>query len=268
MTQGPDAQPDSIDDLEQDLNRVRAELDEYQELIEELPSIYEGKFRHQLQTVAQDIRRLLDEQQALQEQIHHALAPSGPQPEALPASPATPIGLPRQAQDPLETAQGGLALVARIRRGLQRSGGPDSSSPSRLVLLAMATALVAAALAASVGVMRRARSPQPASPAEPSLAEQARPPGSQADSPAEEATALRLRFNGECWIEAQTLDGETILATTFQQGDVRSLPLGQGLRLLAGRPDLVQVAVGDDEFRTLGTIDRIDWVVISPPTSP
>ncbi|MGB5135646.1 MAG: RodZ domain-containing protein [Prochlorococcaceae cyanobacterium] len=269
---GPPAEELSVDELEQELTRVKAELEEYQGLIEELPTIYEGKFRHQLHDVAQDIRRLLDEQQALQEQISHALT-AAQQPEALSTvhAAANPSSEPPAPTAPSASRGTGPLSALRSRFG---PASTESASPSRgrLVLTAAVTTLTVAALVTGLGLWRRSRVPQLAVPAVPPAAPQASSPApTTALKPAsqpEDEPQLRLRFNGECWIEVQTLAGETVLVNTFQAGDVRRLPLGEGLRLLVGRPDLLEVAVGEVDFRTLGPIDRIDWVVIRPPGNP
>jgi cytoskeleton protein RodZ len=44
----------------------------------------------------------------------------------------------------------------------------------------------------------------------------------------------------------------------------KRFPLGQGLKVMAGRPDLVTAAVGAKPPRPLGTIQTIDWQVFSP----
>lgn len=255
---------------------MKAELEEYQGLIEELPSIYEGKFRHQLQGVAQDVRRLLDEQQALQEQISHALAGAAGA-DALPAGFAAPPD-PLSACEPAREAPLPAARFAGLRSRL-RLPATEADSPARLrlVLLVALTTLVVAALVAVLGVWVRSRPPQLATPGDPTALPEPEAdrtvdpevdPQDVADAavtePADPAS-LRLRFNGECWLEVQTLEGEVLLVNTFQTGEERTLPIGPGLRLLAGRPDLLEVAVGEETFRTVGPIDAIDWLEIRPP---
>jgi len=258
MTQSNEAEEPSIEELEQELTRVKPELEDYQGLIEELPAIYERKFRQQLGDVAQDIRRLLDERQSLQEQLRQALA-CGQQPEA----PSTLATAPVRSIDLL------TALLGR-----RNASASTFSAPSRrwLLLIAAITTLMVAALAASLGLWRRSRVPQLATPAAPPTAPQTATPTPASKLASQSAPdielQLRLRFNGECWIEVQTLDGETVLVKTFQDGETRSLPLGEGLRVQAGRPDLLEVAVGEGDFRTFGAIDRINWVVIRPPDMP
>jgi hypothetical protein len=255
----PEADDTSTEALEQELTRVKAELEEFQSLIEELPSIYEGKFQHQLRDVAQDIRRLLDERQALQQQIDRSLQ-GGQDPEALPApvaeSPATPDDeLPRSEPEP------------------SRQGFASSKSPVLLLLVSALTALAVAAGVAAFGLWNRARAPQLSAPPPPDAeAPTSEPVGGQPES-AEAAPpigpgSLRLRAQGECWVEVQTLEGRRVFMGTLEEGDERRLDLGEGLRLLAGRPDLLELAIGREPYSTLGSIEQIDWITLRPPADP
>ncbi|MEX1315732.1 MAG: DUF4115 domain-containing protein [Synechococcaceae cyanobacterium] len=211
MPREPEGQQPSLEELETELAGLRAELDDYQHLIEQTPAIYEETFRHRVHQVALEIRRLLDEQQDLRGRMAQALAP-GREPAELPEAP------PRRRRWPV------LAGV--------------------VAAVALTTAMLGT-------LLRGPRQPAP-------LAE---PAAEVAD-----ALPLRLRARGDCWLQVESLDGETILVDTLNAGDERRLPLGDGLRLLVGRPDLLDVAVGGDDFRTFGPIDAIDWVVIRPPT--
>lgn len=80
-----DEQAIRLEVLEAQVAEAQAELEEYQRLLNELPEIYEGKFRQKLRSVAQEIRQLLDERKALQQQVGHALVETK-QPKLLPAS--------------------------------------------------------------------------------------------------------------------------------------------------------------------------------------
>lgn len=256
----PEADDTSTEALEQELTHVKAELEEYQGLIEELPSIYEGKFRHQLRGVAQDIRRLLEERQALQQQIDHALQGDEPS-AALPAAEPSPD--PSDVDADWSSPHPDDAPPAPVQ------------PPTRLILLSALTAFLVAALVAAVGLWSRSRAPQVATPAEPPAPVQTppadtSPPDADAAAASDERSGplLRLRARGQCWVEVRNLEGETLFMNTLRAGEERSLPLGDGLQLLAGRPDLLDVATGDDDFRLFGAIDQIDWVVIRPPAEP
>ena len=241
-----DGRPLDVEELELELSRLRAELEEYQGLIDELPEIYEAKFTHQLRDVAQDIRRLMDERQALQEQINRSL-------EAAPAAPllaAAPEPLPSPPRPWVPPA-----VVAAARRWLRRL-------PRRRLGLAAAGTAFALGVVAVVQWQPppapRAAAPAPIPPpAEPLPA----PPQAAADP------ELRLRASGESWLEVQTLDGEVVYVNTLQEGQTATIRLGQGLRIRSGRPDLLEFAVADQPFVLLGPVYDLDWRTIRPPES-
>ena len=70
---------------------------------------------------------------------------------------------------------------------------------------------------------------------------------------------LRLQALGPSWVEVRSLEGETLYAAILQ-GQVQ-LPLGRGVKVLAGRPDLVRVSVAGERPKVLGRINRIEWVL-------
>jgi hypothetical protein len=61
-------------------------------------------------------------------------------------------------------------------------------------------------------------------------------------------------------VEVRSLEGETLYGAILQ-GQVL-LPLGRGVKVLAGRPDLVRVAVAGGRPKVLGRIDQIAWVEV------
>jgi hypothetical protein len=69
-------------------------------------------------------------------------------------------------------------------------------------------------------------------------------------------------------VEVQTLDGRRVFMDTLRPGEERRLALGDGLRLLAGRPDLLEVAIGNAPYVSPGSIDRIEWITLRPPAQP
>ena len=80
----------AIEELERQVAEARAELEKYQCLLNELPGIYEEKFRQKVRSAAEDIRQLLDERKSLQEQVSRGLLhPRGP--EALPPAAEVPL---------------------------------------------------------------------------------------------------------------------------------------------------------------------------------
>jgi cytoskeletal protein RodZ len=94
------------------------------------------------------------------------------------------------------------------------------------------------------------------------------PPASiPAPAPAPKAAPdqLLLRSAGPSWLEVRDTAGGTLFRGTFT-GEKR-FPLGRGLRVLAGRPDLVTAAIGGAEARPLGRIDQVEWRSFTPVTA-
>ena len=71
---------------------------------------------------------------------------------------------------------------------------------------------------------------------------------------------LRLQASGPSWVEVRSLEGESLYGAILQ-GQVL-LPLGRGVKVLAGRPDLVRVSVAGQRPKVLGRIDQIAWVEV------
>jgi cytoskeletal protein RodZ len=98
-----------------------------------------------------------------------------------------------------------------------------------------------------------------------------RPAGSPPNSPAPAALAkpdqLLLRSVELSWLEVRDGNGVTLFRG-FLRGEKR-FPLGNGLKVLAGRPDLVTVAAGTQSPSALGRIDQVVWRTFRPtPGAP
>lgn len=114
-----------IQHLEQQLETLREEAAALQDLLEELPQIYESKFRQRLQGILEQQQLLLEDNHLLREQLY-ALLPlaqaGAPQQQALPAAaPSAEPGDP--GAPPLRSLLQGLG---RLGSGL----GPGSWSSS------------------------------------------------------------------------------------------------------------------------------------------
>jgi hypothetical protein len=219
--------PESTQALERELARTQAELEQCRSLIEELPSIYEGKFTQRVRAVAADIQRLLQERRTLQVQISRALDAAQAPAQLVAADPATP------------------------RRQI----------PRRTVLLAGCIALGLAAALAVIATQRRV--PRP--PAAPPPRAAATPPDAAETASAKRPAELRLRARGEAWLEVQNLRGDKVFVGTLQNGQERRLPLGDGLRVRSGRADLLEASVGGDPPSPLGPVWDLGWKTFSPP---
>lgn len=139
-TSMPDVDAATVLFLEQELERAKAELAEYQVLMNEVPCIYEAKYRQELTSQLMEIRRLLEERRSLQQQLSIALQsrlenpalPAGvsaPEPEAAadPVQPRTDRPTPRRLR-PWRLRRWRLGLARRFgapaRRLAQQSGLP------------------------------------------------------------------------------------------------------------------------------------------------
>lgn len=78
---------------------------------------------------------------------------------------------------------------------------------------------------------------------------------------------LRVRTANVSWMEITNLTGQQRLFRGMFRGE-QSYPLGQGLRLRAGRPDQVQVALGNGPLKPLGTVKDIRWFRFQDPANP
>jgi len=88
------------------------------------------------------------------------------------------------------------------------------------------------------------------------------PPASRAGQPpasgrGDATHQLVLVASGVSWLEVQTVGGRSLFRGNFS-GE-RSFPLGQGLRVLSGRPDLVTVRLGRAKPQRLGPIEQVIW---------
>lgn len=77
-------------------------------------------------------------------------------------------------------------------------------------------------------------------------------------TPKAQVRELRLISPQPSWLEVQNNAGTVLFQGSFQ-GE-RRFPLNGGLRVKAGRPDLVQASLGDQPPRVLGPIEKIRWV--------
>jgi cytoskeleton protein RodZ len=68
---------------------------------------------------------------------------------------------------------------------------------------------------------------------------------------------LQLTSSRPSWLEIKTKSGTTLFRGSFT-GE-RRFPLGQGLEVLAGRPDLVRAQIGGGAAQPMGAIDQVRW---------
>ena len=109
----PDTLGLSAQQLERELARTREELQAMQALLEDLPSVFENKFRQRLQPLLEQQQRLLSENTVLRQHLHQLQPGVG-------TGPHQPVLLPQQQERP------------RLRRALRHAFGlADQSQPDR-----------------------------------------------------------------------------------------------------------------------------------------
>ena len=237
----------AIEELERQVAEVQAELEKYQCLLNELPGIYEDKFRQKVRSAAEDIRQLLDERKSLQEQVSRGLLhPRGP--EALPPAAAVSLTPVRRSWSYLHLPRF-QSLYAAI---------PSFGLPNRLqlgVLFGAGVALVLMVLGLPYLLNRRSL-PLGGSP---------RVPISRERSPLPTAASLRVEARGgQSWVQVERLGGGIVYDAILESGQNKNLPLGSGLKILSGRPDLLYVGVGMFPAVRLGAVDDLDWFEFRP----
>ena len=77
---------------------------------------------------------------------------------------------------------------------------------------------------------------------------------------------LLLRSDQPSWVEVRNDDGQVLFSGLLEK-EAR-FRLASGLRVLAGRPDLVTATVAGEAPRRLGTISQVDWQDFAPASSP
>ena len=145
-------------------------------------------------------------------------------------------------------------LAPRAPSGPAKStASPIGSGSGRLVIAVAILAALSAAGAAGWQQWQRyqARPIQP--PAQPALLTAA--PKTCGGSL--EPNQLQLSTSQPSWLEVKTKTGTSLFSGTFT-GE-RSFPLGQGLEVLAGRPDLVRAKLAGGAAQPLGRIDQLRW---------
>ena len=221
-----DGQAARLEALGSQVAQAQAELEEYQRLLNELPGIYEGKFRQKLRSVAQEIRQLLDERKALQQQVGQALAETR-QPKLLSAS-----GAASEFPDHPKTQIWTKLQIPRFRR----------PPKLRLIGICTGTALVLVGAALVIPSLFSDRSPAPNG-----------------------STSIQLQARGgESWVLVEDLKGRQVFDGILQPGAPKRFLLAQGLRLRSGRADLLFIAMGDAVPKPLGEVGDLDWVEIRP----
>jgi hypothetical protein len=245
--------PEAIKDLERQVAEAQAELERYQGLLNELPGIYEDKFRQKVRTVAQDLRHLLDERKALQAQVSRSLAQVQERqalPPVLEVESRPRASLPRFRTSP--TADDSVLArqiswhylrfdIPRVRLwALSLTGGFGIALLLIFGLQFLANRRTASRVG-SVAPIERSRIPTSAA-----------------------ATLSLQARGGQSWVLVESLAGRKVYDAVLDSGESKVFPLGAGLRVRSGRADLLFVTVGSDSPRALGGVSDVGWVEFRP----
>ncbi|MFM7268157.1 MAG: RodZ domain-containing protein [Cyanobium sp.] len=295
MAESPDPEGLKHEALRQELEAVQRRRDSYQNLLKDLPEIFEGKFRERLRPLQQHNEQLQLEGLALREQIRRALPDASAAPSQPTTTPLTPSA-PQAAATPPSSLQGeavpppinALPSPTHFADGPEAAGSEpaaqevtEESACARrswwaqafaevrgrqawllrggLLLVLLMAALSQAQRLLPVGDPGAGRAgggssrPAKAPTVSPARAERETPRSAQHRT----AASLRIKASQPVWVEVEAMDGRSLLYSLFQ-GE-RSFPLGQGLRIRAGRPDLIRVQRNGAEARTLGDVNDLGW---------
>ncbi|MCP9798970.1 helix-turn-helix domain-containing protein [Cyanobium sp. Lug-B] len=138
-----------------------------------------------------------------------------------------------------------------------RRSGPPGWLWAVLVLLG-GGAVAVAALQGRLPVPMVAGVPTAApSPGQATASGQPDAPAPAPAAPRPAPDQLLLESRQPSWLEVRTAAGETLFRGTFT--GAKRFPLDSGLRVLAGRPDLVTASAGTLPPQTLGRIDQVVW---------
>ena len=91
-------------------------------------------------------------------------------------------------------------------------------------------------------------------------------PAVPASVPRQQALELELVSVEPIWLAVRAQGEQKLVYEGNFQGK-KLFPLGKGLELRSGRPDLVKIRLGEQPAKALGSIDRIEWVSIKPPAT-
>jgi len=233
-------QDDYLSTLEE-LEAARNQLANYQSLLRDLPELYERKFEERLRPIRDQNRALSQEGAILREQLDRALpAAYQPKRQGLPAATDAPM-----AAQPRPTADSPVVPSGRSRTLLP------------IGLAGAASLLLLATLGPLASWIHHFNPSPPASRRLPPI--QPKQPGPVSMAALGE---LILMASAPTWLEVHDADDHPLIAETFQ--GQRRIPLGQGLRLLAGRPDLITIQLPGTSPRRLGNIDAVGWQTIKP----
>jgi len=228
----------------EELEAARNQLANYQSLLRDLPELYERKFEERIRPIRDHNRALSQEGAVLREQLDRAL-PAAPQPQHR--------GLPAETDAPTAAIPRPTAATPAVPSARSRSLLPIGFAGGASILL-LATLF-------PLGSWMNHFKPTPSVSGTLAPTHPKQPPPVSMAAPGE----LILTASAPTWLEVHDADNHPLMAETFQ--GQRRIPLGKGLRLLAGRPDLITIRLPGTPPQRLGSIDAVGWQTIKPTKS-
>jgi hypothetical protein len=253
-----------------ELEATRRQIEAYQALLQEVPTVFERKFRERMQSVLERNREIAAESQLLREQLNGALPPGASGevaqiPSDTGRSTTTKAADPAALDPPALEPNASKASALRADAADHAPGSPEGKrerprlwlrSPRRRLrpLLWGAAGITVLGLSLlTLGPLVRhwpqaqflkMLMPTPADP--------------NALGPEE----LQIISQGS-WVEVEDASGSSLYAGILE-GE-RRFTIGPGLRLNAGRPDLVRYRIGQRPFAPLGAIEDVGWRTLASP---
>lgn len=180
---------------------------------------------------------------------------------------------PRATRAPAQRSQQEASPTPEAPPSGQRSA-PAQQQPTAwpLPLLALITLLVAASALLALRQVVRSPANPPAHEAAGTVQEPAADavrPSASSDPGAEQGPGpgeLVLKPSQPSWVEVRGADGTTLFRGSLEQE--QRFPLATGLEVLAGRPDLVQVSLGEAPATPMGAIEDVRWRRFSADPAP
>ena len=139
----------------------------------------------------------------------------------------------------------------------QRAPTKPAQTSGRLAITAAILVALSAAGAAGWQQWQRYQARPTELQAQPQLPTEIPPGVSESGSGSLGPDQLQLTSSQPSWLEIKTKTGTTLFRGSFT-GE-RRFPLGQGLEVLAGRPDLVRTQIGGGAAQPMGAIDQVRW---------
>jgi hypothetical protein len=250
-----------------ELEATRRQIEAYQALLQEVPTVFERKFRERMQAVLERNREIAAESQLLREQLSGALPPAlGDSGEAAQISANRLESIPTKSADPAPLEPKAARASAIAADAAEHAPGSPGSERRRQRLRLRSplpwprTLLWGAAGIAVFGVSLLSLGPLVRQLPQAQFFKMLMP--APADRNALGPEELQIISNGS-WVEVEDASGNSLYAGILE-GE-RRFTIGPGLRLNAGRPDLVRYRIGQRPIAPLGAIEDVGWRRLASP---